>query len=113
MRSHSPGCHRRSCRNFPNSNSRRTYAPHLPPLAGSGQVKPRPGVLRLMEQARAAGLKLAVCSAATKNSVVFVVEQLLGAEAFQARPAPGRPHDVCPCLWKTASLILFTSNWHR
>jgi len=57
---------------------------HYQDLIGSGQVKPRPGVLRLMEQGRAAGLKLAVCSAATKSSVILVVEQLLGTEAFKA-----------------------------
>ena len=50
---------------------------------GSGQVKVRPGILRLMEEARGAGLKLAVCSAGTKSSVVFVVEQLLGTDRFQ------------------------------
>lgn len=53
--------------------------------AGSGKVKPRPGVLRLMDEARGEGLKLAVCSAATKSSVIFVVEQLLGADRYRVR----------------------------
>lgn len=57
---------------------------HYQELIGSGQVKARPGVLRLMEEARADGLKLAVCSAATKSSVIFVVEQLLGRKQYEA-----------------------------
>ncbi|GAA0155377.1 hypothetical protein Leryth_013960 [Lithospermum erythrorhizon] len=50
----------------------------------SGTVQPRPGVLRLMDEARAAGKKLAVCSAATKSSVVLCLENLLGIERFQS-----------------------------
>ncbi len=46
---------------------------------------PRPGVLRLMDEARAAGLKVAVASAATKSAVAFVVENLLTLERFQVR----------------------------
>lgn len=74
-----------------------------PPLdvhccTGSGQVKPRPGVLRLMEQGRAAGLKLAVCSAATKSSVIFVVEQLLGTEAFKVSRGQRFPQPLM-ALW--------------
>ncbi|KAJ8446644.1 hypothetical protein Cgig2_002806 [Carnegiea gigantea] len=38
------------------------------------QVQPRPGVLRLMDEAKAAGKKLAICSAATKSSVVLTLE---------------------------------------
>lgn len=49
----------------------------------SGSVKPRPGVLRLMDEARASGKKLAVCSAATKSSVVLCLENLIGMERFQ------------------------------
>ncbi|PNH09094.1 Protein CbbY [Tetrabaena socialis] len=52
-------------------------------MIGSGEVEPRPGVLRLMDEARAAGLKLAVCSAATKSSVVFTLTSLLGEGRFQ------------------------------
>ncbi|EFJ44392.1 hypothetical protein VOLCADRAFT_109931 [Volvox carteri f. nagariensis] len=52
-------------------------------MIGSGEVEPRPGVLRLMDEARAAGLKLAVCSAATKSSVVFTLKNLLGEGRFQ------------------------------
>ncbi|KAK8921316.1 hypothetical protein KSP39_PZI020347 [Platanthera zijinensis] len=48
----------------------------------SGTVKPRPGVLRLMDDAKGAGIKLAVCSAATKSSVVLCLENLLGLERF-------------------------------
>ncbi|KAM7275309.1 hypothetical protein ACFE04_017175 [Oxalis oulophora] len=49
----------------------------------SGTVKPRPGVLRLMDEVKAAGIKLAVCSAATKSSVVLCLENLIGLERFQ------------------------------
>ncbi|KAK4764642.1 hypothetical protein SAY86_025732 [Trapa natans] len=49
----------------------------------SGTVKPRPGVLRLMDEAKAAGKLLAVCSAATKSSVILCLENLIGMERFQ------------------------------
>ncbi|CAM0955358.1 unnamed protein product [Alopecurus aequalis] len=48
----------------------------------SGTVAPRPGVLRLMDEVRGAGIKLAVCSAATKSSVVLCLENLIGLERF-------------------------------
>nr|GMC94819.1 haloacid dehalogenase-like hydrolase domain-containing protein At4g39970 [Ipomoea batatas] len=48
----------------------------------SGTVKPRPGVLRLMDETKAAGKKLAVCSAATKSSVILCLENLIGMERF-------------------------------
>jgi phosphoglycolate phosphatase-like HAD superfamily hydrolase len=41
-------------------------------------------VLRLMDDARAAGLKVAVCSAATKSSVVFTLQNLLGKQRFDS-----------------------------
>ncbi|KAL1820398.1 hypothetical protein DCAR_0416731 [Daucus carota subsp. sativus] len=50
----------------------------------SGSVDPRPGVLRLMDEAKAAGKKLAVCSAATKSSVILCLESLIGAARFQS-----------------------------
>jgi len=50
----------------------------------SGEVPPRPGVLRLMDEARAAGLKVAVCSAATKSSVIATLDALIGKERFAA-----------------------------
>ena len=53
-------------------------------LIGSGEVPPRAGVLRLMDEARAAGMKVAVCSAATKSSVEFTLTSLLGKERFAA-----------------------------
>lgn len=49
----------------------------------SGTVKPRPGVLRLMDETKASGKKLAICSAATKSSVVLCLENLIGIERFQ------------------------------
>jgi beta-phosphoglucomutase-like phosphatase (HAD superfamily) len=46
-------------------------------------VPPRPGVLRLMDAARAEGLRVAVCSAATRESCVFTVRNLLGEARFE------------------------------
>jgi hypothetical protein len=46
-------------------------------------VKPRPNVLRLMDEARAEGLKVAVASAGTKEAVTLVVQQLLGADRYE------------------------------
>jgi hypothetical protein len=37
-----------------------------------------------MDDARAAGLKVAVCSAATKSSVVFTLKSLLGEQRFNS-----------------------------
>ncbi|KAL4448910.1 hypothetical protein ABPG77_007627 [Micractinium sp. CCAP 211/92] len=51
-------------------------------IIGSGQVTARPGVVRLMDEARAAGVPVAVCSAATKSAVEFVLSNLLGADRF-------------------------------
>ncbi|CAI5496255.1 unnamed protein product [Closterium sp. Naga37s-1] len=52
-------------------------------MIGSGQVPVRPGVLELMDEARQRGLLVAVCSAATKSSVVFTLTSLLGKERFE------------------------------
>ncbi|RZC64473.1 hypothetical protein C5167_008161 [Papaver somniferum] len=49
----------------------------------SGTVEPRPGVLRLMDEAKTAGIKLAVCSAATKSSVILCLESLIGNDRFK------------------------------
>ncbi|THU52660.1 hypothetical protein C4D60_Mb10t06270 [Musa balbisiana] len=49
----------------------------------SGSVESRPGVLQLMDDAKGAGIKVAVCSAATKSSVILSLENLLGLERFQ------------------------------
>ncbi|KAJ3707315.1 hypothetical protein LUZ61_011020 [Rhynchospora tenuis] len=49
----------------------------------SGTVEPRPGVLRLMDEAKGAGIKLAVCSAATKSSVILCLENLIGLDRFR------------------------------
>ena len=42
-------------------------------------------MIRIYEEAREAGLKVAVCSAATKSSVILVLENLLGPERFKVR----------------------------
>ncbi len=55
---------------------------HYKELIASGQVETRPGVLRLMDEARAAGLKVAVCSAATKSAAVATVSGLLGPKRY-------------------------------
>ena len=49
----------------------------------AGEVEPRPGVLKLFDEAREAGLKVGVCSAATKSSAICVLESLLGSERFK------------------------------
>ncbi|PIN05588.1 putative haloacid-halidohydrolase [Handroanthus impetiginosus] len=49
----------------------------------SGTVEPRPGALRLMDEAKTSGKKLAVCSAATKSSVILCLENLIGMDRFQ------------------------------
>ncbi|KAJ3676915.1 hypothetical protein LUZ60_002639 [Juncus effusus] len=49
----------------------------------SGTVEPRPGVIRLMDEAKGAGINLAVCSAATKSSVVLCLENLIGLDRFR------------------------------
>ncbi|CAM8990606.1 unnamed protein product [Rhodiola kirilowii] len=77
----------------------------------SGNVEPRPGVLRLMDEARAAGRKVAVCSAATKSSVVLCLENLLGLERFQTLDCFLAGDDVKqkkpdPSIYVTASKIL-------
>lgn len=51
--------------------------------AASGEVETRPGILELFDEARDAGLKVGVCSAATKSSAVCVLENLLGPERFK------------------------------
>lgn len=50
----------------------------------SGEVETRPGVLRLMDEAREMGIKVAVCSAATKPAVVYTLPHLLGEARFKA-----------------------------
>ena len=57
---------------------------HYEQLIASGAVAPRPGVLRLMDEARAAGLAVAVCSAATKSAAVATVSSLLGPARWGA-----------------------------
>ncbi|GAQ84818.1 Haloacid dehalogenase-like hydrolase (HAD)-superfamily hydrolase subfamily IA [Klebsormidium nitens] len=51
---------------------------------GSGSVKPRPGILEVMDAARATGLKVAVCSASTKESCVFTLSNLIGKDRFES-----------------------------
>ncbi|RZC12948.1 Haloacid dehalogenase-like hydrolase domain-containing protein isoform B [Glycine soja] len=81
----------------------------------SGTVKPRPGVLRLMDEARDAGKKLAVCSAATKSSVILCLENLIGIERFQGLDCFLAGDDVkekkpSPSIYVTASKKLGISE---
>jgi HAD superfamily hydrolase (TIGR01509 family) len=46
-------------------------------------VAARPGIERVMDHARNKGIPVAVCSAATKEAVIFVLENLLGKERFE------------------------------
>ena len=50
--------------------------------AASGEVPAREGVIRLMDEARADGLLVGVCSAATKSSAICVLKSLLGEKRF-------------------------------
>lgn len=52
-------------------------------MIGDDEVEPRPGVLRLMDEARAAGLKVGVCSAKARSGAAFVLTSVLGEERFQ------------------------------
>ncbi|KAK9064236.1 hypothetical protein SSX86_015616 [Deinandra increscens subsp. villosa] len=81
----------------------------------SGSVEPRPGVLRLMDEAKASGKKLAVCSAATKSSVILCLENLIGMERFQSLDCFLAGDDVKekkpdPSIYITASKILGVSE---
>jgi HAD superfamily hydrolase (TIGR01509 family) len=49
-------------------------------IVESGQLPARPGVKRLVDEAAASGLALAVCSTSNERSVNAVVEALLGPE---------------------------------
>jgi HAD superfamily hydrolase (TIGR01509 family) len=46
----------------------------------SGEMPPRPGVARLVDEASAAGVKLAVCSTSNERAVNAVLEKLLGPQ---------------------------------
>ncbi|XP_076904389.1 haloacid dehalogenase-like hydrolase domain-containing protein At4g39970 [Bidens hawaiensis] len=81
----------------------------------SGTVEPRPGVLRLMDEAKASGKKLAVCSAATKSSVIMCLESLIGLDRFQSLDCFLAGDDVKekkpdPSIYITASKILGVSE---
>lgn len=49
-------------------------------LIEKGQAKIRPGVLRLMDEAHARGIKLAICSAANAQAIHLVLDKLVGQE---------------------------------
>ena len=68
---------------------------HYQELIASGEVKPRPGVLELFDEARSLGLKVGVCSAATKSSAICVLENLLGEKRFKV------PLSLSLCLMST------------
>jgi beta-phosphoglucomutase-like phosphatase (HAD superfamily) len=53
-------------------------------IIGSGSISPREGVLELMDQARQAGVPIAVCSASTKQATDFVLPNLLGQDRFSS-----------------------------
>lgn len=77
-------------------------------LIASDSVHARPGVMELLDEARAEGLKLAVCSAATKSSVAFCIKNLLGEQRYEALDCflagddiPAKKPD--PSIYKIAS----------
>ncbi len=59
--------------------------PNRPPPRSSGDVAARPGVLRLLDEARSAGLAVSVCGAgASKDGVASALGALVGAERAAA-----------------------------
>ncbi|ONK60668.1 uncharacterized protein A4U43_C08F21280 [Asparagus officinalis] len=81
----------------------------------SGTVQPRPGVLQLMDDAQVAGIRLAVCSAATKSSVVLCLESLIGIERFHSLDCFLAGDDVKekkpdPSIYLTAAVKLGVSG---
>ena len=72
---------------------------HYQGLIASGEVKPRPGVLELFDEARSLGLKVGVCSAATKSSAICVLENLLGEKRFKVPLSLS----LCPMSFHCAS----------
>ncbi|KAL0352283.1 UNVERIFIED_CONTAM: Haloacid dehalogenase-like hydrolase domain-containing protein [Sesamum calycinum] len=81
----------------------------------SGTVEPRPGVLRLMDEAKVSGKLLAVCSAATKSSVILCLENLIGMERFKGLDCFLAGDDVKekkpdPSIYLTASKKLGVSE---
>ncbi len=58
-------------------------------LVRAGRLPPRPGVARLVDEARAAGLKLAVCSTSNEHAVQAIVDLILGARASDVRVFAG------------------------
>eukprot|EP00271_Cylindrocystis_brebissonii_P008580 TRINITY_DN22970_c0_g2_i1.p1 TRINITY_DN22970_c0_g2~~TRINITY_DN22970_c0_g2_i1.p1 ORF type:complete len:353 (-),score=51.95 TRINITY_DN22970_c0_g2_i1:633-1670(-) len=80
-------------------------------MIGSGEVAPRPGIIRLMDEAREQGLMIAVCSAATKSSVIFVLTSLLGKDRFEQLDCFLAGDDVDkkkpdPTIYRVAAKIL-------
>lgn len=68
-----------------------------------------------MDEARAAGKKLAVCSAATKSSVIMCLENLIGLERFQGLDCFLAGDDVKqkkpdPVIYQTAAKRLGVSE---
>lgn len=74
-------------------------------MMSSGQVAPRDGVLDLMDACLDAGIKCAVCSAATKEAVEVTLDVLLGrarlarfdlvlAGAFEGEATRKKPHPM-------------------
>ena len=71
----------------------------------------RPGVMRLIDEARQANIKVAVCSAATKSSVIHVVKSLLGEERFQVQLSPPLSH-VCFTALFSATVLQWSPPSH-
>lgn len=77
-------------------------------IIGSGSIAPREGVLELMDQARQAGVPVAVCSASTKQATDFVLPNLLGEDRFSSLDVYMAGDDVPrkkpdPIIYKLAS----------
>ncbi|CAI5994170.1 unnamed protein product [Closterium sp. NIES-65] len=69
------------------------------------QVPVRPGVLELIDEARQRGLLVAVCSAATKSSVVFQVDSIFSPHSPTSPPVPRLSSPILPPVLPPLSFV--------
>jgi HAD superfamily hydrolase (TIGR01509 family) len=67
---------------------------HYRARVAAGAVQLRPGVARLVAQARREGLRLAIATTTTRVNVIALLEATLGAEAVDAFEAIGTAQEV-------------------
>lgn len=80
---------------------------HYAALAAGGGIPMRPGVKRLLDEARAAGLRLAIATTTTPENVTVLLEHSLGAgtqDWFEVIAAG----DIVPAKKPAADIYLYT-----